>query len=123
MAKVSVEGNTFINVKTALSYSIDSETIIDFKNNYMNGVENAIVERDAPGLVQSLGLPADTPAEIVLEVIRLLRDTKYSTPDEGVAILKESKIWSYISRSANATSIISGLLALASTALGIPAAL
>ena len=123
MANISVEGNTFLNVGTAVSYSVDSESIIDFKNNHLNGVKTAILERDAPSLVQSLGLPADTPVELVLETVRLLREKNISQPDEGAAYLKESKLWAYINRSSDAVSVISGLLALTSAAFGIPPAL
>jgi len=125
MAKLTIEGNTFTNVGTAFSYSVDSESIIDFKNNRMQGVKTAIEERDPPSLIQMIGLPADTPVEDILEVVREIRDKRVSATDEagGVEFLKHSKLWPYIERSSNIVTVISGLFAFAAASMGIPTVL
>lgn len=125
MAKVTIEGNTFINVGTAVTYSLDSDSIIDFKNNNLHGVKTAIEERDPPGFVQTLGLPADTPIADILDVVREIREKRVATSDaaSGVEFLKQSKLWPYIERSANIVTVISGLFAFAAASMGIPTAL
>lgn len=120
MAKIIIDGNTMIGVSTGLSIPANSSAIVDFTNNKLIGVQTAILERDEPGLLESLGLPADTPTELVIEVLRAIKERKIDTAEEGASYLKESKLWTYIERSSNSASVIGAIVSFASVVIGIP---
>jgi len=121
--KLDVSGNTFRGGGTALSVPHGSDAEIKFTNNNLIDCINGIVERDKPSLLAGLGLPQDTPVEDVLEVIKALRSTPAASEEEKLEVIKASKLWTYLGRSANAVAVIQGLLGIAASAIGIPAAL
>lgn len=109
-----------IGVSTGLSIPANSSAIVDFTNNKLIGVQTAILERDEPGLLESLGLPADTPTELVIEVLRAIKERKIDTAEEAASYIKESKLWTYIERSSNSASVIGAIVSFASAVIGIP---
>ncbi|WP_252088775.1 hypothetical protein [Pseudomonas sp. MWU13-3659] len=120
--KINVSGNTFNGVGTAVSVPHDADAELDFTDNNLINCKSAIVQRDPKGLVQELGLPADTPIEDILAVLRTLQAMNGATHEDKVESVKQSKLWAFIERSANVTSVIQGLVALGGMAVGFPAA-
>lgn len=94
--------------------SLPKGTDIDLKMDQVTVIGGGafLEERDEPNLVESLGLPPDTPAEFVLEVVRELRGNPHLQGQEKIESLKNSNLWSFIERSSNVTTVIQGVLAL-----------
>ncbi|MCW8278952.1 hypothetical protein IMF27_28390 [Pseudomonas sp. PCH199] len=120
--KMDVFGNTFQNVDTAVSVPHGTDAELIFSNNDLINCKQAIVQRDPVGLVQSLGLPADTPVHEIITVIRTLQERKDAAEEEKLEAIKKSSLWPFIERSANVVTVIQGLITLGGLALGIPAA-
>ncbi|WP_456254862.1 hypothetical protein ACP3PM_20575 [Pseudomonas iridis] len=74
--------------------------------------ETAIVQRDSAGALSALGIPYGTPREFVSEVIDLLRQKQTATDEEKKAAVSASRFGALMQNSANATTVIQGLVAL-----------
>lgn len=120
--KLDISGNTFRGVGTVLSLPHGSDAEIKFTDNDSKNCINGIVERDKPSFLNALGLPPDTPADAVLEVIKTIRAAPEASQEEKLEVIKKSKIWTYVERSSSAITVVQGLIAIAGTAIGIPAA-
>ena len=120
MIRAKITNASFNNVHTAISLANGSNADIEIDKVTLNNCVKGIEERDPPSLLGSLGLPPETPADLVLEVLRELRDKPGAGPAEQQEIIKASKLWPFAERAANLTVVFQGLAAIAGSALGIP---
>lgn len=72
-------------------------------------------ERDYSSLVQAAGLPADTPPELIFELIHALQKPN-EAPVDVTEIVKQSRLWEYVQRTGEVASVIEKLVAIASPA-------
>ncbi|WP_027921543.1 hypothetical protein [Pseudomonas sp. URMO17WK12:I12] len=57
-----------------------------------------------------LGLPLDTPNEVLLEVLALLKERSADKDLNPVETLKESKLWTYIQRASDGAAVIQKII-------------
>lgn len=119
---VRFEGNIVRNIKSLVSLPHGAEADLQFQGNSITDCENVVEQRDEQSIVEAIGLPADTPIEQVLEVLKVLREHPVANAEQATEIVKSSKLWAYVERSASAATVIQSLVGLAATAFGIPAA-
>ncbi|WP_144401843.1 hypothetical protein [Pseudomonas lactis] len=118
---VRFEGNIVRNIKSLVSLPRGAEADLQFQGNSITDCENVVEQRDEQSVVEAIGLPADTPIEQVLEVLTALRDRPEANAEQVAEIVKNSKLWAYVERSASAATVIQSLVGLAATAFGISA--
>ena len=120
MSYIKISGNTITNGHTAISIAHGVAANVEVENNQINNCVNGIELRDPPSFLSSLGLPPETPPNLVLDVLRELRSKPEASPAEQQEIIKASKLWPFAERAANLTVVFQGLAAIAGAALGIP---
>ncbi|MBU9502803.1 hypothetical protein KTE68_21875 [Burkholderia multivorans] len=76
------------------------------------GNGKAIEVRDAPPLMEQLGLPDEVSAEDFVAVIRAMQQMP---AQEREGVLKSSKIWPFIQNAANVAQIVGTFLSIASS--------
>ena len=119
VAKLKMSNIRMIDTDVGVSLRKDSNVEVEMDDVVMTRGRTLFEERDAPSLAQSLGLPEDTPAGEVVSVIRALQVIPNERTTERLEVLKGSRIWTYIERSANAATVIEGLFAVAAYAATI----
>ncbi|MBA6090068.1 hypothetical protein H4C81_14360 [Pseudomonas monteilii] len=72
-------------------------------------------ERDYSSLVQAVGLPADTPPGLILEVVHALQKP-IDGPVDVTETVKQSRLWEYVQRTGEVASVIEKLVMLAAPA-------
>lgn len=112
---------TDVDIGISVSKGSDIEFHVEDVN--MTRGRKFFEERDEPGLAQKLGLPPDTDHQLLVGLIQHLITIPVADEQTRLETIKSSKIWSFIEKSANASSIIQGLLAVSAIALGAPSAL
>ncbi len=76
------------------------------------GNGKAIEVRDAPPLIEQLGLPKAVSPEDLVAIIQAMQR---HPQQEREGVLKSSKIWPFIQNAANVAQIVGTLLAIASS--------
>jgi len=114
--KINLRKIQMVDVDVGISLRKGSDAEVDMDDVSMTRGGTLLVERDEPSLAQQIGLPADTPPELLADVIRDLRKIPDLQTGERLAALKTSPIWTFIERSSDATTVIQGLFALAASA-------
>jgi len=93
------------NCGTGISAPNDAQIHADGLS--ITNTHRAIELRDPPGLLQQLGLPADTPPLYLIEALKLL-DSSHTLPQEQrMERLRESRLIKFLSITADLTSITS----------------
>jgi len=70
----------------------------------------AIELRDPPGLFQSLGLPADTPPQYLIEALKILEGTTNLQQHERIEKLRDSSLVKWLGVTADLTGLGIALL-------------
>lgn len=79
------------------------------------GCINGVVTRDKPTLISQIGLPENTPPNVLIEVLETLRSMETSTEKEKANVVKDSIIAPYLAVAADATTVISNLIQISSS--------
>lgn len=74
--------------------------------------QTGIETRDPVSILDSLGLPPDTPPELIVEALEILKAHPTAPPDQKAELITGSKIGIFLQDTANATSIIANLVSL-----------
>ncbi|WP_178861609.1 hypothetical protein [Thiomicrorhabdus cannonii] len=98
------------NCGTGISSSSDVE--LDISGTKIIACKKAIELRDPPSVLDSLGLPADTPTELLKEVLETLLKTESKTPVQSAEIISKASLFEWLGGIANSSSILSNLIAL-----------
>ncbi|WP_262020276.1 hypothetical protein [Pseudomonas sp. Pse35] len=114
---------TLTDVDVAVSVPKGADIDFDMEDVTMTRGKTFYEERDEPSLVEQIGLPSDTPPELLVDLVQKLANIPDSQQATRFDMIKKSKLWSFIERSANASSIIQGLLAGTAAAFGAPTGL
>lgn|GEM_PF-7084895 len=69
-------------------------------------------ERDYSSLAQSVGLPPDTPPELIIELVHDLRNPT-GVAEDVTETVKRSRLWEYVQRAGDVASVIEKLTVLA----------
>ncbi|MDD1977105.1 hypothetical protein [Pseudomonas tussilaginis] len=83
-----------------------------FINTQINHCDVAIEYRDPPSFLESIGLPPNTPSDAVIESLNILKAHEKSDNAHKMALIKRSRLGSFIEGSVNATSIIANLISI-----------
>lgn len=83
------------------------------RTNFIN-VAQAIEVQDTQSIIQMLGLPADTPQNLLIEAINAVRGNNGASADQKLAELKKTRFSDWLSNSlqntANVATILQSLL-------------
>ncbi|MDM9555959.1 MULTISPECIES: hypothetical protein [Pseudomonas] len=105
-----------IGFKTAVSIPHGVE--LEYNGGKVMGTEFGIVQRDPPSFFAQIGLPKDTPYDVLLTALMLLRANPDAPIEKKTELLETSRLGPYLQNSANATTVVTGLAALAGSPLG-----
>jgi hypothetical protein len=104
--------NKFTNIHIedcGTGISMPSDAPVEFNGLTIKGCVQAIEMRDPPSLLTSLGLPSDTPPQLLIEALNILQANSSSPLENKTEILQTSSLFNWLGASANLTSI-TGLL-------------
>lgn len=76
----------------------------------ITNTSRAIELRDPPGLLQSLGLPANTPPQYLIDALRILEAEGALPPEARIERLRESSLVRWLGVTADLTGIGTTLL-------------
>ncbi|WP_271103730.1 hypothetical protein [Pseudomonas tohonis] len=116
MKKLDIQDCSFEGADVAISVANGSAVEIKISQTDFVRCKRAIEERDPVSFAATLGLPEDTPAEVIVEAVLAIRASQ--APPETV--LKESRLWTYIGRAADSASVIQLLITWAVSMVGMP---
>ena len=91
------------NCDTGISASKDAQIHADGLE--ITNTRRAIELRDPPGLLQSLGLPAETPLSYLVEALKLLEDAHALPANERIERLRGSSLIKWLGVTADLTGI------------------
>lgn len=77
----------------------------------MLGSKDAISITPYESINASLGLPKDTPMELLKEALRSLNDIAELSPSEKEDFIKTTNIWEWISRTSDTSAVIANMVA------------
>lgn len=89
--------------------SMSSDAPVEFNGLTIKGCQKAIEMRDPPSLLSSLGLPSETPPELLIEALKILQSNSSSPLEKKTEALQGSSLFNWLGASANLASI-TGLL-------------
>lgn len=101
---------------TVISVPKDSGMDFSLEKMDLTNCKVGFEERDYSSLAQSVGLPANTPPGLILELVDALNKPT-GEPVNVNETVKQSRLWEYFLRTGEAASVIEKLMA-----LGAPAA-
>ena len=96
------------NCCTGISAPKDAHIIADGLE--ITNTAQAIELRDAPSLLQLLGLPEDTPPAYLIEAMKILEGARAFPENERIGQLKESALIKWLGAGADLTTIVTTLL-------------
>lgn len=96
------------NCDTGISVPKDAQVHADGLE--VTNTRRAIELRDTPGLLQSLGLPVDTPLTYLAEALKLLEGSHNLPADHRIERLRESSLIKWLGVTADLTDIGTTLL-------------
>lgn len=92
--------------------STDGSVQIDISGTRIVGCQKAIEQRDPPGLINALGLPPNTPSNLLIDALQLLIETQHEGPERSVEKVSKSGLFQWLDGAANGTAILSNLVSL-----------
>ncbi|ACV26450.1 hypothetical protein [Kangiella koreensis] len=92
--------------------STDGSVQIDISGTKIIGCKKAIEHRDPPGALQSLGLPENTPPNLLVEALEVLLKTQEQGPEKSAEAVSKTRLFEWLGGISNATSILANLVAL-----------
>lgn len=114
--KVTMKGCTINGAGTVFDLPGNSGIELNMEDTALFNVQTFMNERDPASLHQRLGLPDGTPhellKELMLEFVRQASNSEVSKEE----IIKSSRLWSFVQHAANATSVLSNLVAMGAAA-------
>ena len=96
------------NCGTGISAPKDAQIHAD--NLEITNTLRAIELRDPPGVLQSLGLPADIPLEYLVEALKILEGSPTQPVDQRIEGLRESSLMKWLGVTADLTAVGTALL-------------
>jgi hypothetical protein len=103
------------NCGTGISSSGDVE--LDISGTKIIDCKKAIELRDPPGVLQSLGLPADTPAGLLKEALEVLLKYQDESPEASAEAVSKTSLFEWLGGVANSTTILANLVSLQQNSL------
>jgi hypothetical protein len=96
---------------------IVTEGIVDMEISDINieACSTAIHHQNSPGVLQALGLPANTPPDLLIEALELLLN--HQSPKKSLEVLSKSRLFQGIGNASDATSLLSNLVSLQQSGL------
>jgi hypothetical protein len=85
---------------------------LDISGTSIVGCKTAIDAQDRPGVLQSLGLPDDTPVNLLRETLELLLTAKDSGPVRSAEVAAKTGLFAWLGAAANTTQILGALISL-----------
>ncbi|MCQ9185453.1 hypothetical protein KMT30_41805 [Streptomyces sp. IBSBF 2953] len=104
------------NVAISLPAELSGEVII--ADATATGCGEGIVQRDPQSLAAKLGLPLDTPQEMIIEAARAING-RAGNAEEQKRTLQGLPIWAYLSRVKDVSSVMTALVGAAKTIAGM----
>ena len=92
--------------------STDGSIDLDISETKIIGCQKAIEQRDRLGAFQAIGLPADTPPDLLIEALKLLLKYEDADPKQSAEALSKTKLFEWLSGTANTTTVLNNLFAL-----------
>ena len=105
---------SIMDCRVGVSLGHDSGNVV-FDGGSISSCGTAVEQRDPPNLIQSLGLPADLPPDVLLAALRILVAHKNTTDENKAALLANSKIGPYLQNAANFSTAVTSLIALSAS--------
>lgn len=102
--------SVFHNIKIsgcAVGIEIPKDAGIFVSNLEVVDTEQAILVRDSPSLLQTLGLPDNTPHEHLVELLQLLKANQGRSSIELAESLRETKLLKFLGVTADLTGLAS----------------
>jgi hypothetical protein len=110
-ARIEIKGLTGKHIGSVVSIPGNSETQVSLENIDVEHCIRVIEERDPLSLAAALGLPADTPPELIIQAAKAIQI--HGGPDEEKAdLLKDLPVWSFIQRASEVATVIGALITL-----------
>jgi hypothetical protein len=112
-----LSGNTFVDCGVGVSLPAGAHVVMD--DNHMLRCGKAIEVRDPVSLLESLGLPTDTPIDLVVQTIVALQKAQPTTKDAGEKVTRGTALYGFLlAKGADVASIVSAVISIAQTPLG-----
>lgn len=103
------DGMSFSGNETGMT--IPNNVPIKMSNSTFEGNKVGLMIRDPISVNERLGLPLDTPKEVLLKAIELLKSAHLDGADEKAA-LNDSPLWPYLQRAADASTVATALISM-----------
>lgn len=100
-----VDNGTGITVTEGINLEVSGTSFI------RNGT--AVEVRDPSDVIKRLGLPADTPPAALVEALQALSAANVRTPEEATKTLTTTKLWAWIAKASDITTLTPVLMAIA----------
>lgn len=105
---INIKGFRIDNCHVGISAPKDANMNIDGLE--ITNTHKAFELRDPPSLLQSLGLPANTPPAYLLEALRILEEARTLAPAARIEKLRESNLVKWLGATADLTGLGATLL-------------
>lgn len=102
-----IKGFKATNCAVGLSTPPDAPLVLDGMEAISSGV--GIEIRDRLPLMQSLGLPSDTPPHLLAEVLKALEASPSATPEQKERTVRESELIKWLGATADLLGLASAL--------------
>lgn len=112
---IKINGCHIEKCRTGISSSGDIE--LDISGTKIINCKKAIELRDPPGVLQSLGLPSDTPPNLLKEALGVLLATQKEFPEKAAEAVSKTGLFDWLRDIANSTSILANLVSLQQSGL------
>ncbi|MED5613086.1 hypothetical protein [Janthinobacterium sp. P210005] len=106
--RLTIKGCNFNRNGTGIS--VPHDTVLDLENISFDDNGTALIQREAPTLLQQLGLPSNTDPEIVIEALAILQRVKTLDQPMQIEALRESKMVKMLGVGADIVTIAGILL-------------
>lgn len=98
MIKIDFDGCSFTGIEKVVSVSEDIKNIeLRSARTTFNEIGTVFEVRDAPSVYVQLGLPAETPPDVLKEALALLQSVEGRPAEERPEALRESKLVALLS--------------------------
>lgn len=97
-----------------IGISVPRGADVKFNGGALINCGKGIEERDPPSVLETLGLPRDTPPEVVVKALTILKGHTAAPPEQKIALLKRL-IVPFLQNASSATSIAVNLIDLSTS--------
>lgn len=115
--KIDIKNSRISGATTAIEVGNSGDVELSADNLHIVDCEKAIVQRDPPSALASLGLPPDIPSDALREILitlRALPENDYPQKEEAI---RKSSLWAVVQHAANSATVLQALLTLGPAAM------